>query len=401
MVKNLKKSNKKAGKHLNKKARRVSNTKAPKENKRSTGQDKHKDKDSLEDITGDVSNKADFYVDDADEILYDEEGGKDDKGEEDNSLDEGSDLDFAEEDYIESDEELEEEEEGSQKDGAEETKKSKLTKEELKKLLKKSVEGTPYALTKMVIIFNKIINPSQRNESLDEDNVLNKQTVCSRVLKFCIKDLPEILSLKLSSISQHGVKEESVNSKTSTVKNIIRRYLGTLAKFLKSADFSMTNLVFKYIENIASLVLNFKHFIEIFLKIAIKAWASNGSTNINLSAFNLVKTLLAKTPQHFELALKLFYINYLEVAKAVNWRSIERIRKLQDQIVQILSYDLDKAYLVIFTFVRKSCLQLRATVVDKVHFIFTVLESCQHQVHLQLAVYQLACIMGAGSLSLL
>lgn len=361
MVKNLKKSNKKGGKNLNNKGRHGSKAKSPKEGKRPN------DNDNLEDIVGEVSNKADFYVDDADEILYDEEEGN--KNDQDNSLEEGSDLDFDEDDYIESEEEPDEN--GSDKGDAEEAKKSKLTKEELKKLLKKSLEGTPYALTKMVIIFNKIINPSQRNESLDEDNVLNKQAICSKILKFCIKDLPEILNLKLSSISQHGVKEETVSDKTSTVKNIVRRYLGTLAKFLKNADFSMTNLVFKYIENLASLVLSFKNFIEIFLKVAIKAWASNVGTKINQSAFNLVKTLLAKRPEHFELALKLFYINYLEVAKAVNWRSIERIKNLQDQIVQILSYDLDKAYLVIFTFVRKSCLQLRATVVDKVILIFT------------------------------
>ena len=49
----------------------------------------------------------------------------------------------------------------------------------------------------------------------------------------------------------------------------------------------------------------------------------------------------------------------------MNLNSFNHIKSLQDDIINILNYDLDKAYTTIFTFIRKLCIQLRATIVDK------------------------------------
>ena len=49
----------------------------------------------------------------------------------------------------------------------------------------------------------------------------------------------------------------------------------------------------------------------------------------------------------------------------MNLNSFNHIKSLQDDIINILNYDLEKAYTTIFTFIRKLCIQLRATIVDK------------------------------------
>jgi len=67
----------------------------------------------------------------------------------------------------------------------------------------------------------------------------------------------------------------------------------------------------------------------------------------------------------FEIVLKLMYINYLEFAKANSWKTLKRIKHMQEDILSILSYDLQKAYMTIFTFIRKLCIQLRITITEK------------------------------------
>ena len=67
----------------------------------------------------------------------------------------------------------------------------------------------------------------------------------------------------------------------------------------------------------------------------------------------------------FEITLKLMYINFLEMAKENSWKTLLRIQKLQEDIINILSIDLQKAYIVIFMFIRKLCIQLRLTINEK------------------------------------
>ena len=49
----------------------------------------------------------------------------------------------------------------------------------------------------------------------------------------------------------------------------------------------------------------------------------------------------------------------------MNLNTFNHIKQLQDDIISILNYDLQKAYTTIFTFIRKLCIQLRGTIVDK------------------------------------
>jgi len=80
---------------------------------------------------------------------------------------------------------------------------------------------------------------------------------------------------------------------------------------------------------------------------------------------SFIKSLITKKPKFFEYSIKIFYINYLNIAKEMNLNTFNHIKSLQDDIINILNYDLEKAYTTIFTFIRKLCIQLRATIVDK------------------------------------
>jgi hypothetical protein len=140
---------------------------------------------------------------------------------------EGSELDFGEDDYIESKSESEE-------------KKKPLTIDDLRKIMKKTYSGTTFALNKMISIFGKVTN--QKVDSLDDDNILNKSKVITKIIKFCIKSLPEVLLLKYNSLE---------TSEQSSTKGSIHRYLTILGKFLKNAEKGMISFLFKFIENIS------------------------------------------------------------------------------------------------------------------------------------------------------
>jgi len=326
--------------------------------KQTTIQDENKkiiNKEKNRDIEFDeqAGNEADFYLDDKDADLADDESYNEDMSDPSEVEEGGSELDFGEDDYIESEDEDEEEKQKKPKEH------KKITKDELKKLIKKSLAGNTFAITKMIIIFSRITSTSN-NESLDEENALNKPKIINKVTKFCIKNLPEILNLKSSSITLKNTKEP-----TGNFKGAIKRYLSVLTKYLKTAESPMISLMFKYIDNISELVLGYKNFLEVFLKISLRTWGERHGTMTSLSALKFVKSILDRKPDLFETALKLFYVNYLEIAKAMNWKSIEKIKNMQNEIIEILSLDLDKGYLTIFTFIRKLCLQLRATITDK------------------------------------
>lgn len=356
-----------------------SNNKSDKNTKTSFKKDRrsaprHSKKDKIDktdpeynDDNEEQGNKADFYLDDRDADLAEEEQGSDKENESINSgsLD-GSELDFGEEDY-ESEQEGDFDEDEVKKSKKTKAKKEKpLTKEELKKILKKSKEGAVFALTKIIIIFNKITSLGQKSDALDVNNVLNNPVVCNKIIKFCVKNLSQILLLKYNSINEKGVKEKQLD-KSSVIKNLIKRYLASLSKFLKSSEGNIVSFVYKDIDNLSSLIPIFKNYIEIFLKISVNVWATykNKNSNASENAMKLIKSLLTIKPEYFEICLKFFYINYLDHAKAMNWGSLTKINLMQNDIIDILSLDLQKAYLTIFSFIRKLCLQLRATINDK------------------------------------
>ena len=295
-------------------------------------------------------NKADFYLDDADaDLAYN-------SSELEEESEHGSELDFDEKDYVSS-----EEEEQSKEEEEKPKKEKKITKAELKKIIQKSTSGSEISLTRLLIIFGKVTNPEisfepDDNEDDKNKNILSNQKVVSKLIKYCIETLPDILQLKLKD------KDDSVSLE---YKKISKRYISIIARYIKTCEITMKNFIFSKIELFSSMIFLFANFTEVFLKNAIQLWSSNPSNEIGQSCLNFIKNLVTQKPNFYEYAIKIFYINYLEVAKAMNMNSYHQIDKLQTDIISILKIDFEKAYLTIFTFIRKLCIQLRMTIVDK------------------------------------
>ena len=307
------------------------------------------------------SNKADFYLDDEDaDLAYDSseleaESMEENQEMEDNSMNEeeeemsehGSELDFKEEDYIPS--------ESEEKD--EEKKTQSMTKKDLKKLMDKVSEGSEIYITKFLILVGKLTNPEKEmNLSEDTENVLNQNKVINNIIKYFIKELPDILQLKINT------KNEDKNKSNN---NLIKRYVSILIRYIKTCEQEMQNFIFFNIEKISPLIFQFNNFIEVILKLCIKSWSMTKEDELRQTLLSFIKSLITKKPKFFEYSLKIFYINYLNIAKEMNLNSFNHIKSLQDDIINILNYDLDKAYTTIFTFIRKLCIQLRTTIVDK------------------------------------
>ena len=308
-------------------------------------------------------NKADFYLDDADaDLAYDsseleaesmengsEEGEMGEEGEEEMS-EHGSELDFNEEDYIESEEEKEKEEKKKQKI---------MTKKELKKMLVKIGKGSDIYISKFLILVGRITNPHNEMNFEDDDkgeNVLSKDKVINNILNYFITELPNILQLKIDSMDQEQNKNNI---------NLIKRYASILVRYLKTCETEMSNFIFYNIEKISPLIFQFNNFTEIILKLSIKVWSNTQEEDLRQIIISFIKSLITKKPKFFEYSIKIFYINYLNIAKEMNLNTFNHIKQLQDDIINILNYDLQKAYTTIFTFIRKLCIQLRGTIVDK------------------------------------
>ena len=332
--------------------KKFQSSKKSKKNSNISGKNKIKKIDS--DIPQE-SNKADFYLDDADaDLAYDsseleEESIENDQdmSEEEEMSEHGSELDFKEEDYIPS--ESEEKEEKKKMKG--------MTKNELKKLMEKVGEGIEVYIVKFLILTGRLTNPNNEYNFEDtEENVLTNNKVINNIIKYFISELPNILQLKLNS--KNDAKNKSNN-------NLIKRYASILIRYIKTCEQEMQNFIFYNIEKISPLIFNFNNFTEIILKLSIKVWSTTKEEELKKIIITFIKSLITKKPKFFEYAIKIFYINYLNVAKEMNLNTFNHIKSLQDDIINILNYDLDKAYTTIFTFIRKLCIQLRATIVEK------------------------------------
>ena len=122
---------------------------------------------------------------------------EDSMNEEDEEMSEhGSELDFKEEDYIPSENEEEKEEKKKMK---------AMSKKELKKLMDKVSEGSEIYITKFLILTGKLTNPeSEMNFVEGEENVLNQNKVINNIIKYFIKELPDILQLKINSKNEEN-----------------------------------------------------------------------------------------------------------------------------------------------------------------------------------------------------
>ena len=350
MAKKLKKENKKQKNNKHEKKRKE--RKEKKQIKNNTEEELDNQKES---------NKADFYLDDEDaDLAYDSseleaESMEEEPEMKENSMNDeeeemsehGSELDFKEEDYIPSEDEGDEEKEKMQS----------LSKKELKKLMDKVSEGSEIYITKFLILTGRLTNPDKEmNLEEGEENVLNQNKVINNIIKYFIKELPDILQLKMNSKNEE--KNKSNNS-------LIKKYVSILVRYIKTCEQEMQNFIFYNIEKISPLIFQFNNFTEIILKLSIKSWSSTKEDELRQIILSFIKSLVTKKPKFFEYSIKIFYINYLNIAKEMNLNTFNHIKSLQDDIISILNYDLEKAYTTIFTFIRKLCIQLRATIVDK------------------------------------
>ena len=291
-----------------------------------------------------TSNKVDFFLDDADaDLVYDssELESKNDSSQNSESLSEhGSDLDFNEE---------EEEEK-------EEKKEFKMTKNQLKKLILKTRNGNEISITKILILFSKITNPNSSFffDENEEENILNKKNIISNLIKFCIEELPNIFQLKNNN-----------NNNNKNIEQLIKRYLSILIRYLKTCEETMKEFIINHLNILQNLIFLFKNFIEIFLKKSIEIWATTKIPELRIKIINFIQNLISSKPNFFELTIKIFYINYLQIAKSMNINSFQHIKQLQNDFINILNFDLQKSYITIFTFIRKLCIQLRNTIIDK------------------------------------
>ena len=350
MAKKLKKENKKQKNNRHEKKRKE--RKEKKQIKNNTEEELDNQKES---------NKADFYLDDEDaDLAYDSseleaESMEEEPEMKENSMNDeeeemsehGSELDFKEEDYIPSEDEGDEEKEKMQS----------LSKKELKKLMDKVSEGSEIYITKFLILTGRLTNPDKEmNLEEGEENVLNQNKVINNIIKYFIKELPDILQLKMNSKNEE--KNKSNNS-------LIKKYVSILVRYIKTCELEMQNFIFYNIEKISPLIFQFNNFTEIILKLSIKSWSSTKEDELRQIILSFIKSLVTKKPKFFEYSIKIFYINYLNIAKEMNLNTFNHIKSLQDDIISILNYDLEKAYTTIFTFIRKLCIQLRATIVYK------------------------------------
>ena len=312
---------------------------------------KEKKKNKKEKIKKDEKieeNKADFFLDEEDADLAYNSSELEEEEEKEEFSEHGSDLDFNEEDYESSEEE---------KKKKKKKKEKFMSREELKKLINKTKNGNSFAINKLLILFNQITNQSNNiNFEDNEDNILSKPKLILKLINFCIEEIPNILQLKF-------------NTKDNIIKNdnhsLIKRYLSILVKYLKSSETTMKEFIFNNIDNLSNLIFLYSNFSEIFLKIGLKIWSTTTIEKLRKSILTFVKNLIIKKNQFFELSIKLFYINYLDIAKSMNIQSYNHIKTLQNDIIDILQYDLQKSYITIFTFIRKLCIQLRLTIIDK------------------------------------
>ena len=292
-----------------------------------------------------TSNKVDFFLDDADaDLVYDSselESKNESESQNSESLSEhGSDLDFNEE---------EEEEK-------EEKKEFKMTKNQLKKLILKTRNGNEISITKILILFSKITNPNSSFffDENEEENILNKKNIISNLIKFCIEELPNIFQLKNNN-----------NNNNKNIEQLIKRYLSILIRYLKTCEETMKEFIINHLNILQNLIFLFKNFIEIFLKKSIEIWATTKIPELRIKIINFIQNLISSKPNFFELTIKIFYINYLQIAKSMNINSFQHIKQLQNDFINILNFDLQKSYITIFTFIRKLCIQLRNTIIDK------------------------------------
>ena len=324
MAKKLKKGNKKQRNNNHQKKRKE--RKEKKQIKNNTEEEIDNKKES---------NKADFYLDDADaDLAYDsseleaesmeEEPEMNEKSmneEEEEMSEHGSELDFKEEDYIPSESEEKEEKE----------KTKSLSKKELKKLMDKVSEGSDIYISKFLILTGEITNPNKEmNLEEGEENILNQNKVINNIIKYYIKELPDILQLKMNS------KNEEKNKSNN---NLIKRYVSILVRYIKTCEQEMQNFIFYNIEKISPLIFQFNNFTEVILKLSIKIWSTTKEMELRQTILSFIKNLITKKPKFFEYSIKIFYINYLNIAKEMNLNTFNHIKSLQDDIISILNYD--------------------------------------------------------------
>lgn len=281
----------------------------------------------------------DFFVDDADDVDF--------NNNEDISDLEGSELDYDDDEHADS-------EVSEKKDDKEEKKIGfRLTKEKFKQIKEKVSLGNSYYISQAVVMFSKAINLKSEEDELamleeeDESNILAKKSYCTKIIRFCLKDLFSVLQVK-------------------PVKSVIKRHLGVIYQFLKkgeSWDQSLITLAFSELLTNVNLVKMFKSYTEGLTKLAIKYWLL---LDFEGSAICLGFLKEVAASGEFDYVLKGCYLGYLSQAKTMNESTYEKIELLQENIIYLLKQcDSESGYRNVFLFLRKLSIELNRTLTDK------------------------------------
>lgn len=304
-----------------------------------------------DDYKEDVQLENDFFIENGDEVDYKNLDFSEEASEEynDDEFDEGSNLDYDDDDY-----------EGSEVEIEEKTVK-KLDKKTWKEIKKKALSGSGYHISQCIGYFSKIISEKDeiedeneeesedkdKDKTKDKENLLTSKEGSLKIIKFNLKELPELLHLKIS-------------------KGITKKFLSLLVKFLKQAenwDLTLIASTFSALTSHSNILKSFRKYKDVLIKTAVKYWIESEEF-LSGVAFDFIREFVYGSDCDY--ALKSCYLAYLNISKGMNKGNYKRISRLRGNLIDmILSIEEEVAYKNVFLFLRKICLELNKTISDK------------------------------------
>lgn len=304
-----------------------------------------------DDYKEDVQLENDFFIENGDEVDYKNLDFSEEASEEynDDEFDEGSNLDYDDDDY-----------EGSEVEIEEKTVK-KLDKKTWKEIKKKALSGSGYHISQCIGYFSKIISEKDeiedeneeesedkdKDKTKDKENLLTSKEGSLKIIKFNLKELPELLHLKIS-------------------KGITKKFLSLLVKFLKQAenwDLTLIASTFSALTSHSNILKSFRKYKDVLIKTAVKYWIESEEF-LSGVAFEFIREFVYGSDCDY--ALKSCYLAYLNISKGMNKGNYKRISRLRGNLIDmILSIEEEVAYKNVFLFLRKICLELNKTISDK------------------------------------
>ena len=305
----------------------------------------------------------DFFMDDGEDVDYRQLNDEEDYQNNNNNSFDNDDLEGSNLDY---DDELEySSEDTSVKDdfNNKKTKPFKLSLDKYKSIKSKALKGSAFHINQCINIFVKILNTNDNNNidvDNDEDtidktkikqNILLNKKYCINIIKFCLKDVPELLEINYNKI-------------------LIKRYLSSVTKFVKNGEFWDSSLIlctFESLKNHIKLLKTQKRLTELTIKLGVKYWLELSEEEVSINDNIYIEFLKeVAISGEYDFVLKSTYLGFLTYAKSMNKSTCNKINYLCNNILYLLSYyDEDIGYKNVFMFLRKITIELNRTINDK------------------------------------